>query len=236
MENHSEPKSFDLSYQLPRDTYYQLIHTLRAALPDPITDSAEDIIRRDNAAMAQIACLLPANADEANLAAQYVAAQAQAFDYLRLARRTGMDTALILKCTAQSACMMRHAAGARRLLMRVQAERQKREADSVARDQAAWIEHCTIGLMADGLGRTPPAPMEELPPARSAPEPEHTDTFSELGEAEQYAMIYPGRAALIRSLGGLPAKCDFGPPEPELVRAIVTGTSPTLRALDAGAA
>jgi hypothetical protein len=37
---------------------------------------------------------------------------------------------------------------------------------------------------------------------------------------------------LIRLLGGLPVHCDFGPPEPELVRAIVTGTSPALRALD----
>ena len=36
----------------------------------------------------------------------------------------------------------------------------------------------------------------------------------------------------IRSLGGLPQPCDFGPPPPELVDAIVTGTSPTLRALE----
>jgi hypothetical protein len=40
----------------------------------------------------------------------------------------------------------------------------------------------------------------------------------------------------MRSLGGLPDKCDFGPPSPDLVRdlvhGIVTGTSPTLGALD----
>ncbi len=36
----------------------------------------------------------------------------------------------------------------------------------------------------------------------------------------------------IRALGGLPQPCDFGPPSPELVHAIVTGTSPTLLALD----
>ncbi|HXA26209.1 MAG TPA: hypothetical protein VNW90_28330 [Acetobacteraceae bacterium] len=68
-----------------------------------------------------------------------------------------------------------------------------------------------------------------------APEPEPDDAFARLGEAEQYALIYPRRAALIRSLGGLPDRCDFGPPEPDLVRAIVTGTSATLRALDAEA-
>ncbi len=51
-------------------------------------------------------------------------------------------------------------------------------------------------------------------------------------EAEQYAIIYPRRARLIRSLGRLPPDCDFGPPEPALVQAIVTGTSPALRAVD----
>jgi hypothetical protein len=133
--------------------------------------------------------------------------------------------------------MMRQARGTRALLMRVQGERRNREADNAAADKAAWIEHCAIGLMADALGRTPPAPMAEPPPPPSAPAPvEATEPpFEQLAEADQYAIIYPRRAALIRSLGGLPARCDFGPPEPDLVRAIVSGTSPTLRALDASA-
>jgi hypothetical protein len=53
-----------------------------------------------------------------------------------------------------------------------------------------------------------------------------------VAEADRYAVIYPQRAARIRALGGLPQPCDFGPPPPELVDAIVTGTSPTLRALE----
>jgi hypothetical protein len=234
MNNPSHPN--DLALQLPRDSYYQVIHTLRGALPSPVTDSPEDLIRRDNAAIAQIACVLPANADEANIAAQYVAAQAQALDCLRLAHLAGMDLALALKFTAQSAGMMRHAGGARRLLMRVQAVRQKRETNSAALDQAAWIEHCAIGLMAEALGRDAPEPMAEPPPAEQrAPEPLPDDEpkFDPVAEAEQYAIIYPRRAALIRSLGGLPARCDFGPPSPELLQAIVTGTSPHLIALDA---
>ena len=36
---------------------------------------------------------------------------------------------------------------------------------------------------------------------------------------------HPGR-------GGLPARLDFGPPEPEIVEALVNGTSPILRELD----
>jgi hypothetical protein len=152
----------------------------------------------------------------------------------RLAQTHAADTPLALKCTAQAANMMRQARGARALLLRVQAVRRKREPASATADQAAWIEHCAIGLMADALGRLPPAPMAEPPPQPTAPvEAEELEPQPDpVAEADQYAIIYPRRAALIRSLGGLPARCDFGPPEPELVHAIVTGTSPTLRALD----
>ena len=51
-------------------------------------------------------------------------------------------------------------------------------------------------------------------------------------EAERFAILYPRRARLIRRLRGLPADCRFGPPEPEVVHAIVTGTSPALLELD----
>jgi len=215
----------DLALQLPRDMYYLLIHTLCGSLPPPITNSPEDRIRRDNAAMAQVACLLPANADEANIAVQYIAASAQALDCLRLARAYPSEEVLGLKCTAQAASMMRQARGARSLLMRVQAQREKREADNVSADQAARTEHCAIGLMADALGRDAPAPMAE-------PEPQ-ADIAA---EADQYALGHRKRAALIRSLGRLPDRLDVGPLRPELVHAIVTGTSAILRALDKPAA
>ena len=55
-------------------------------------------------------------------------------------------------------------------------------------------------------------------------------------EAETCAELHRRRAQPIRRLGGLPGDCDFGPPEPELVHAIVTGTTLALRALDAAAA
>ena len=124
-----------------------------------------------------VVCLLPANADEANLAAQYVAANAQAMDCLRLAREHAADVSLVLKCTAQSASMMRQARGARAQLLRAQAARQKREADSAATDKAAWLEHCAIGLMADALGRAPSAPVAAPPPVSPAREPETEDEF-----------------------------------------------------------
>jgi hypothetical protein len=71
MEHH--PERPDLTLQLPRDTYYQVVHTLRGLLPPPVADTPDALVHRDNAAIAQVASLLPANADEANLAAQYVA-------------------------------------------------------------------------------------------------------------------------------------------------------------------
>jgi hypothetical protein len=226
----------DLSLQLPRDTYYQLVHTLCASLPPPVTDAPEDLARRDNAAIAQVASLLPANADEANLAVQYVATSAQAMVCLRVAREYATaDHAFFLKSNALAVSMMRQARGARSLLLRVQAAREKREADNAATDKAAWTEHCAIGLMADALGRTPPPATAEPPTPSPIPMEEATPQPDPAAEADQYALIYPRRAALIRSLGGLPANCDFGPPSPALVHTIVTGTSPTLRALDSPA-
>ena len=74
----------DLAYQLPADAYYQLVRTLRLTLPPPLTDSAEDLRRRDHAAIAAIAALAPANAAEAGLAASFVAASEQWKDCLRL--------------------------------------------------------------------------------------------------------------------------------------------------------
>ena len=64
--------------------------------------------------------------------------------------------------------MMRQAQSAMRLLLRMQAARQKIEADSAAADRAAWTEHCAAGLMAQALPGARPAAMAE-PPLRRSP-------------------------------------------------------------------
>jgi hypothetical protein len=64
-----------------------------------------------------------------------------------------------------------------------------------------------------------PAPVPAAPPARDS-----------AAEAEQYARRDPRDAARIRHLGRLPD--GHAPMPPALVQAIVTGTSPVLRALD----
>src|SRR6516162_1924910 len=111
----------------PGSILLELPHTLHHNLPAPVTDSPEDALRRQRAALEHAASLLPATADEANLAALYVAASAQALDCLRLARLFPNDTAVMLKCSAQSASMMRQARAFRAALERAQAARRKRE-------------------------------------------------------------------------------------------------------------
>jgi hypothetical protein len=218
-----------LTAGLARDIYYQIVHTLRGLLP-PVTSAPEDEIRRDRATIAHVACLLPANAEEANLAAQYVAAGAQALHCQRIANQYRADAPFQLKCYAQSASMMRQARSWRALLSRVQAERIKREADTAARDAAAETEHRAIGLMADALAHT--APASAPPEPASEPTPATSPQPTPIAEAEDYALHHRKRAALIRRLGRLPRKLNVGPLPRELVHAIVTGTTPILRALD----
>jgi hypothetical protein len=232
----------DLALQLPRDMFYQVIHTLCGTLPPPLTNSPEDRIRRDNAAMARVASLLPANADEAHIAAVYVAAEAQGMECLRLIREYPADVALFVRLNAQSASMLRQAQGARSLLMRVQAKREKREADGTALGKADWTEHSALGLMSDALGRNAPEPTADPAPPPPAPPPEpDAEPLPDLAlEAEQFAHTNPGLTALIRSLGDQPEEVSailaldpaIVPPSPALLHAIVTGTSAALRALD----
>jgi hypothetical protein len=146
---------------LPTDTCYQLLHTLRGLLPPPVTDRPEDLTRRDNAATAHLAGLMPVNADEADLSAHYVATNACAIDCLRLAQEHRGDAKIFLRFSAQAAIMMRHARATRTLMLRVQAERRKVEADSVAADHAARTAQCAIGLMTDALGGVRPASMAQ---------------------------------------------------------------------------
>jgi len=217
METHAS--TADLLRQLPRDACHMVMHTLRGALP-PVSETPEDIARRDRDAIARVACLLPVNADEAHLAAEYVAAGAQAMDCIRLARRHGDDISRAMRCTAQAAAMLRQARAMRALLMRVQAERQKRETQSGGLDSSNWTAQFPTGRLVTEALATPAAPAAPAPAATMA------------AEADRYALAHRKRAALIRSLGRLPDTLNCGPMAPALVHAIVTGASPVLRALD----
>jgi hypothetical protein len=205
MDRDPAPEPTDLSLQLPRSTYWQLLHMLRRMLPDPEDDTPEALAHRDHAAIAQVAAMLPANADEAFLAAQCVGARLYGMDCIREARGFAKtDPAWQRKCAAQGFSAMRESRQARSLLARLQAAREKREADPAATDRAAWSEHCTIGLMTDALAGSPaepvpvpapaPSPVEEPP----APEPAADEAPKRdlAAEAELYAIMYPRRVHL----------------------------------------
>jgi len=207
MDLRHEPERPDLTLQLPRDVYYQLIHTLRAALPT-VTDTPEDRARRDNAAIAQVACLLPANADEANLAATYVAASARAMDCLRLSQEySAPDHSFALKCDALAAS---------------------------TRTQALTDPPHPATAEPPSRLEPPPSPPAQTEANLAAPHPmPATGLDPEVAaEANRYALQHRKRAALIRRLGRLPDRLDCGPLSPDLIRAIATGTSSILQSLD----
>ena len=241
MDRDPAPEPTDLSLQLPRSTYWQLLHMLRGILPDPEDDTLEALAHRDHAAIAQVAAMLPANADEAFLAAQCVGARLYGMGCIREARGLAKtDPEWQRKCAAQGFSAFRESRQARSLLARLQMAREKREKDPAATDRAAWSEHCTIGLMTDALAGSPakpvPVPVEPQsvpePPPAAEPAADEAPKRDLAAEAEMYAIMYPRRARLIRAHGGLPGNIDFGPPDPELVPFIVNGTTPALLSLD----
>ena len=213
----------DPAYLRTREAYHHLVYTLSTSLPPPRDASPEALHRRNESAIAQVAALCPANAAEATLAAQYVAANAQAMECLRLTNHPGTDLVMALKCSAQAASMMRQSQAAFRTLLRTQAAREKRDADPINAGTAAWTEHMAAASMTEALtsSKREPAPPE--------PEPDAPDVAL-------YETIYPERAALIRRHGGVPADVTFGPPDEDTVRALVTTRSPIVKTLDRQAA
>jgi len=108
--------------------HWHVARYLLDSLPPPPDDTPEWRARRDQAAQAALTALRPANEMEAMLAAQFIAASAQALDCLRLAHLPGTDTAVALRCSAQAAGMMRQSQAALRALEKLRAEREWTEA------------------------------------------------------------------------------------------------------------
>jgi hypothetical protein len=148
--------AIDLSTEL----YYQLVYTLTDLLPPPIDDTPEALHVRNRAAIAKVAALLPVNANEADLAAQCIAARAQAEEMLRLLRQHANDIRLVIRLNAQYGSMVRTSLSVHGRLMRVQALRQKREKIDAAANEDAWALHVAEQSMLAVLD-----PDSELPEA-----------------------------------------------------------------------
>src|SRR5271169_5525101 len=199
MRNMSEtdPNLTPLADRLPADVYYCLVHTLRGILPSPPNSRPEHLARRDNALIARLATLRPANPIEAEIAADYIAATEHARECLRIALLPETSPEWAMKCRAQSNAMKRQAYGALSRLERMQAERRKLEKDGDAQARATWTEHCVIGLLTQALAEQPGEPdfdLLELPEPADEPDPDS------LTPEQQKATIHRRRAALIRRL------------------------------------
>src|SRR5277367_2204198 len=194
MPHTTEPNPKSFAAQLPPGTYYELVHTLCLTLPPPLTDCPEDLARRDHSAIARIAALCPANAAEADIAALYVAASEQWKQCLHFAQQSDPTTYWAQKCRAQANSMMRQSQSALSLLLRIQAAREKLEADSAARDRAATAEQRAIDLMA----QAPPAPQAPSPCGTALREGAAPITYDATPTGD--TSISSKRAAMIRLL------------------------------------
>jgi hypothetical protein len=174
METSSPPHP---KIDLAKPLYYQLVYTLTDLLPPPLDDSPAALRARNHAAIAKVAALLPVNANEADLAAQCIAARAQAEEMLRLLRQHADDIQLVMRLNAQYGSMLRASLSAHARLMRVQALRRKREAIEGAVNQDAWTQHIAersmLRVVDPKAEPHPPAWPEPAPTANPDPRIEH---------------------------------------------------------------
>ena len=202
----------------PRDGYFFLVDTLSATLPEPPNETPEIRHQHMQAAIATVASLCPVGLAEARLAARYVAADEHANECLREVNQLHDNLSMQLKCRAQSVSMARQSESALRTLLRLQATRLKRDAQPESADAAVWAEHIVAQALTAALTGGVPESDTAVP---SPPEEPNAPVEAELSEVQLYEAIYPERAALIRHHGGVPANVSFGPPEPEMVQALL---------------
>jgi hypothetical protein len=237
------PGPADLADRLAADAYWHLIRALRATLPPPPGDTAEDRRCRDHAAIATIAALAPGDTVEAELAAQFVAASEQWKDCLRLIQLPDVTPAQATQCRAQALAMMRQANGVLRQLERMQDARRRLEADPAACERRARIGHAVAARMAAALAQPEPAAPPAAEPAAGAGAPGEEGAAAVpdwvlapdlVAAAERYAATYPERAASTRRTGKMPHDevRYFDPPEAALCETLIAAQTPALVALD----
>src|SRR4249920_1057148 len=105
-------------HTIPPSVAREAYARLCALLPPPAIDTPECRAARDDDAMDAVAALRPANALEARLAVEIIAADAYAMDCLRLAGQTANDLSVTLRCRAQALAMMRQVKTMRLVLER----------------------------------------------------------------------------------------------------------------------
>ena len=160
--------------QRRHDIDQEIRRILHGALPPPSPDTPEARAHDERLAFAEVAAMEPATTDEASMATRCVLTLALGRQCLRLADQHAGDSRLAGKLRARAAMMERAAHSTRRLLLRIQKTRRKREADPVTREQDRRTQetlryHLHQALERMYAGNQPPAalPRPALPsPAR----------------------------------------------------------------------
>ena len=147
----------------PGEVLQDLAMALRGALPPPAEDTPEGWARRDRAAMQTVASLQPANAIEGRLAVQFVVADAQASDCLRLVRAQPQEAEAALQCMAQATKLMRESKNSLGLLLRMQAKRRATAKDAAAANRAAWTKYNALEMRQATLPAAPAAGKKQEP-------------------------------------------------------------------------
>src|SRR5215472_16443163 len=176
---------------IPESLSREICADLIKNLPTPADDTPEQRALRDERAITALAHYIPENAAEAELAA---------------------DLAVAERCRRQHALMMRTMHGGLRALLRMQAERHKAED---ANRPAALVR---AGHLHSGTLPPEPEPLPCEPAAAPEPQPAAMPRYEDMTEAEQYAVIYPDRAAAIRRHGGMPPGVGYPPPDDAVFR------------------
>lgn len=190
----------------------EIFADLCSRLPKSADDTEEAIATRARRALDAVLSLHPEDAFEALLATRIVAMDAHCADALRGAAQAAGDADKVRSCRAQAASMARQSDSALRTLLRRQAERDKayNAGHPAAMERAGyWFKEVVV-------------PEQSAAPAVAEPEPVRTRQDVE-ADAKLYAVMYPDRVRRIRAAGGLPPDLDFGPPEADIVAALLRG-------------
>ncbi len=193
------PQTPNPPIDLPAQAYRHLIHTLIALLPPPIEDTPEATLARNHAAIARIAAMAPVNADEAELAAQCIAARAQAEEMLLLVRVHAADINLVVKLNAQYASMIRTSLSAHNRLRREQQQRRNRDTNHDAADQDEWTRHIAAQSMLDVLPSAPKPPEIQNSETKSQPQKSETPKRHPEPEYHTVASVKAGLDAAMRA-------------------------------------
>ena len=225
------------SLPLTPNTSRYLGHLLRTSLPPLADDLAADL----KAMQEQFACesvldLGPVTAEETTLAIVQIANQLQGIDALRLVGAVGGDVRRMTQCRAQAVSLFRRADAAQRALKRLQSGRQAPAAPPVTADAAADAPVPAPVVQAPPLAPVPQAVTAPAATATAAPvpppQPAPVTPAEALATAEKFARDFPRRATLLRRFARTSEDSHLIPLTNEVVHALATGQTPTLRKLD----